>query len=229
MNYHPGSKFNSRKPVTPPFIKPSDIKIFNPPLNRSEVSSASQGKLPAGPDYGDGRRHLHNGSKNGKNPQKIDRTEIIAAIRSFAAALVSQPEHFLILGDLGFCHFLLGEYIESFSYYKRAVDQDPENPLCQVYYNDMGTACQKRGDIQGAYYYYDKAIALIEQQGYRFGKSSFPYKNRALLNKKNNCFKEALDDIEKAIKIEGKNGSNHAFYQKIKDEICWVSGLTSSF
>jgi len=250
MNYYSGSQYKQTAPVTPFITKPvpsviNKVTTTNKPTtspvivqnesnnsstttNRSGKFTVNHGVAPTSPEFVIGQHHLSEGTKFGKSPQKVDRMKIFAAICSFTLALESEPEHIVILGRLGFCHFLLGEYVKSFSFYKRATALDPENPLCEVYYNDMGTACLKLGDIQGAYFYYGQAIELIEKQAYRSEQSSYPFKNRALLNKRNHFFKEALDDIEKAIAIEGKYGSNYPFYQKVKDEICWASGLTPS-
>ena len=156
--------------------------------------------------------HLKIGSNPISNPDA--RIMLEQALVLFQDALKRYEDNLYIYGNLGYTHFLLGNYELCIENYKAAIAVIPSHPLCQFYYNDMGTASYELGRIQDALRYYGLAIELAGDD------SSFPSKNRALLHLELEQYPEALQDISRAIQMETiRKGHFSRTYEKIREAI----------
>ncbi|VVC01866.1 Photosystem I assembly protein Ycf3 [uncultured archaeon] len=172
--------------------------------------------------YKNAQQFFRNAIAAGKKLDLIDKVAMQQAIIQYNHALEECPDNFYVLGDLGFCYFLLKDFQKSLDYYSRAVEISPNHQLCQVYYNDMGTIYLETGDTALALRYYTNAIELMNQSSYASSKSTFAYKNRALLYSKLGRHKEALADINRALDLE-PHGRYNRIYLRIKNEILQAS------
>ena len=71
------------------------------------------------------------------------------------------PKHIndsLVYGNLGFCHFYLGDYQQALTAYRQAIEKEPQ---LYFYYWDMGLLNYYLGDFEKSRYFFERALFYI--------------------------------------------------------------------
>ncbi|MCK5215969.1 MAG: tetratricopeptide repeat protein [Candidatus Omnitrophica bacterium] len=64
----------------------------------------------------------------------------------------------LVYGNLGFCHFYLGNYTQALASYRKAIEKEPQ---LYFYYWDMGLLNYYLGDFEKSRYFFERALFYI--------------------------------------------------------------------